>query len=120
MQTYRGSCHCGTVVFEIEAEIDHVSVCDCSICCKKGILHYPVLDEHFTLLEGRESLSLYQFGTREASRWFCNNCGIHTFGRPRMDPSRFTVNVRCLDDFDNIVQNANEKSFNGKQHPLDR
>ena len=120
MQTYRGSCHCGTVVFQIEAEIDQVSVCDCSICCKKGILHYPVLDEHFTLLEGRESLSLYQFGTREASHWFCNNCGIHTFGRPRMDPSRFTVNVRCLDDFDNIVQNANEKSFNGKQHPLDR
>ena len=37
-----------------------------------------------------------------------------------MDPSRYTVNVRCLDDFDSIVENANEKSFNGKQHPLDR
>ena len=120
MQTYRGSCHCGSVVFQIETEIDQVSVCDCSICCKKGILHYPVQDKHFTLIEGRESLSLYQFGTHKASHWFCNYCGIHTFGRPRMDPSRYTVNVRCLDDFDSIVENANEKSFNGKQHPLDR
>ena len=51
MQTYRGSCHCGSVVFQIETEIDQVSVCDCSICCKKGILHYPVQDKHFTLLE---------------------------------------------------------------------
>ena len=31
-----------------------------------------------------------------------------------MDPSRYTVNVRCLDDFDSIVETANEKSFTGE------
>ena len=29
-QTYQGSCHCGTVRFEVEADLDHVRVCDCS------------------------------------------------------------------------------------------
>ena len=37
-----------------------------------------------------------------------------------MDPSRYTVNVRCLDDFDDIVKKATEKVFNGKRHPLDQ
>ena len=120
MRTYRGSCHCNAVTFQIEADINHLSVCNCSVCRKKGILHHAVQDEHFTLVEGKESLSLYQFGTREASHWFCKHCGIHTFGRPRMDPSRYTVNVRCLDDFDDFVKNATEKVFNGKRHPLDQ
>src|SRR6185436_15886284 len=29
--TYRGSCHCGRVRFEVSADLDHVRVCDCSI-----------------------------------------------------------------------------------------
>jgi hypothetical protein len=35
-QTYRGSCHCGKVQFEIGADLDHVRVCDCSICRRRG------------------------------------------------------------------------------------
>jgi hypothetical protein len=31
-QTYRGRCHCGKVRFEVDADLDHVRVCDCSIC----------------------------------------------------------------------------------------
>jgi hypothetical protein len=29
MPTYIGSCHCGEVRFEVDAEIDHVRSCDC-------------------------------------------------------------------------------------------
>ena len=32
MTTYTSSCHCGAVRFEVVTEIDHVRVCDCSVC----------------------------------------------------------------------------------------
>lgn len=36
---YRGNCHCGAFVFELDVpEIKSVSDCDCSICHKKGYL----------------------------------------------------------------------------------
>ena len=120
MQTYRGSCHCGNIVIEVKADIQKISECNCSICCKKGILHYPIEDINFTLIKGESSLSLYQFGTNEASHWFCKFCGIHPFSSPRTNPSRYTVNVRYLEKFDQIMESATQTSFNGRQHPHDR
>ncbi|MDP6953456.1 MAG: GFA family protein, partial [Alphaproteobacteria bacterium] len=39
MRTYHGSCHCGTVTFEVEADLSKIIECNCSICTKKGALH---------------------------------------------------------------------------------
>ncbi|MFC0709995.1 GFA family protein [Azorhizophilus paspali] len=50
MTTYTGSCHCGAVRFEVEAEIDHVRVCDCSIRSMRGALNARVLKENLRLL----------------------------------------------------------------------
>jgi hypothetical protein len=36
-ETYRGSCHCGKVKFEVDMDLDHVRVCDCSLCRKRGV-----------------------------------------------------------------------------------
>ena len=119
MQAYKGSCHCGRVVFEVKADIQRLSECNCSMCCKKGIMHHPIDNEHFTLIKGKNSLSLYQFGTNQARHWFCKVCGIHPFGRPRMNPNRYTINVRCLDGFDEIIKNTTQTIFNGQQHPHD-
>ena len=120
MTVHAGGCHCGAVRFEIEAEIDRIVECNCSICAKKGILHVAVEDAHFRLLTGADDLSLYRFGSEEASHWFCRHCGIHAFGRPRNDPSRYTVNARCLDDVDTIMARAEAHRFDGKNHPKDR
>ena len=120
MQTYRSSCHCGNIVIEVKADIQKISKCNCSICCKKGILYYSIEDINFTLIKGESSLSLYQFCANEASHWFCKFCGIHPFGRPRMDPSRYTVNVHCLENFDQIIEIARQTWFNGRLHPHNR
>lgn len=119
MQTYQGSCHCGAVTFEVTGTYDEVHICDCSICIKKGIIHIPVEDDHFRVTMGQEHLSNYQFGSKAASHYFCSNCGIHVFGRPRMDPNRNTVNIRCLDEFEQIMSQSRQIHFNGKHHPLD-
>ena len=99
-QTYRGSCHCGRVRFEVDAELDHVRVCDCSICRRRGALNYRVQPECFRLLTPIDDLTLYTFHTHTARDYFCPTCGILPFRRPRTDPGVWTVNVRCLEGVD--------------------
>jgi len=98
-KTYHGSCHCARVKFSVTTHLDKVVECNCSICTKKGVLHHRVAPEQFELLEGKENLSLYRFGTKEAKHFFCRECGIHPFSHPRAAPDMVSINVRCLDDF---------------------
>jgi hypothetical protein len=100
MPRYHGSCHCGAVRFEVEADIHSLTACNCSVCLKKGILHHRVAAADFRLLSGATALAEYRFGTRVAVHYFCRHCGIHPFTRPRAAPHLYTINVRCLDDFD--------------------
>ena len=122
METYKGSCHCGSIAFEIKVGVIDVCECNCSICRKKGIIHQLVDDSDFNLLEGKENLSLYKFGANVASHWFCRTCGIQTFGKTRRYPDIYTVNVRCLDEFEAIMgsQDGPIPVFNGQQHPSDQ
>ena len=111
MRTYRGSCHCGRVRFEIDAAIDHVRVCDCSICRRRGALNHRVPKENIRLLTSWSDLVLYQWGSRTAKDYFCPACGILPFRRPS-DPTPqevregvppfdgWAINVRCLEDVD--------------------
>ena len=98
--TYEGSCHCGRVKFEVDADLDHVRVCDCSICTKRGALIHRVEKGSFRLLTPIDDLSLYQFHTRTAKDYFCPTCGILPFRRPRTAPEVWSVNVRCLKGVD--------------------
>ncbi|HFC93159.1 MAG TPA: GFA family protein [Leucothrix mucor] len=95
---YKGSCHCGTVQFKVEAEDVIVSQdCNCSICSKSGYLHLIVPKSKFTLLQGEDNISTYTFDTGEAKHKFCKTCGIKSFYIPRSNPDGYDVNVRCLD-----------------------
>lgn len=114
MPTYRGSCHCGAVQFEVDTELDHMVECNCSICQKKGALHHRVEPEQFRLLSGEDALSLYQFGTHTAKHYFCRHCGIHPFGHPRLAPEKVSVNLRCLDEIDLDSLAARRIRFDGK------
>jgi hypothetical protein len=99
MSRYNGSCHCGSVRFELEGSIERVVQCNCSICSKKGALHHTIESARFRLLCGQEQLGTYRFGTGEAKHHFCTRCGIHVFTRPRGAPELYSVNVRTLDNF---------------------
>ena len=100
MNTYHGSCHCGRIKFTVTTRVEKVVSCNCSICSKKGVLHHRVTPERFNLDEGKEYLSLYRFATKEARHYFCSVCGVHPFSNPLAAPDMFSINVRCLDDFD--------------------
>jgi len=100
MPTHLGRCHCGAVRFEIDARVERVTFCNCSLCARTGYLHIYVAPEQFRLLTGDEALATYSWGTGTASHMFCKHCGISAFRRPRSDPHLFDVNVRCLEDVD--------------------
>jgi len=56
--------------------------------------------EALRILAGEPELATYQFNTRKAKHYFCKHCGVHLFHRPRTDPSRWSVNARCLTNLD--------------------
>jgi len=99
MPVYRGSCHCGGVRFQIDAEITDIYTCDCSLCAKKNALMTTVPESNFDLLAGADKLTLYQWNTGIARHYFCSICGIYPFHRKRTMPDHYGVNVRCHEGF---------------------
>ena len=97
---YQGSCHCGRVSFELEARLDYVMECNCSLCRRVGALWHGASDSSLRVTRGEDELLLYQFNSMVAKHYSCKHCGIHPFSRPRLDPGRRAVNVRCIDGVD--------------------
>jgi hypothetical protein len=61
----------------------------------------------FRLLQGKEALSDYQFGSNTIHHLFCRHCGVKPFGRAHLDThfqgehllgEFYAINVACLDD----------------------
>jgi hypothetical protein len=99
-QTYQGACHCGRVTFELRAKLEYVVDCNCSLCRRGGALWHGATEQNLRILTGEDELTLYQFNTMTATHYFCRHCGIRPFTRPRLDPSKWVVNVRCIDGID--------------------
>jgi hypothetical protein len=99
-EIYKGSCHCGNVQFEVKMDLDHVRVCDCTLCRKRGALNHRVENSDLTLLTPLENMTLYQWHTMTAKDYFCATCGMLPFRHPRTAPELWTINVRCIDDVD--------------------
>jgi hypothetical protein len=88
------------VAFEARGPLRQVSQCNCSICSRKGFLHWIIPRERFRLLTPESELSTYRFNTGVAQHHFCRTCGLYTFHRKRVTPDYYGVNVFCLEDFD--------------------
>ena len=114
MRTHQGSCHCGRVKFEVRAEIAVLNECNCSLCRRKGSLYVSALDaDQVRVIAGESDLTTYQFGTGTAAHLFCRHCGIHPFHHPRIRPSGWSVNARCLDNFEQL-QTLPVRKFDGQ------
>jgi hypothetical protein len=97
---WSGSCHCGAVRFEVEAEPTELTHCDCSLCKRKNALMFAVHESGLTVLAGEDKLALYQWNTGVAQHRFCSVCGVYTFHRKRSAPDHYGINVNCLEGFD--------------------
>lgn len=48
------------------------------------------------IVKGRDTLTLYQWGTNTARHYFCSVCGIHTHHQRRSNPNEYGINVAAL------------------------
>ena len=110
---YTGSCHCGSIKFEIDSDLEKIVQCNCSICIKRNAKMIMIPKENFLLLEGSENLSLYQFNTDIAKHFFCKKCGIYTHHNRKSDPNGMGVNLGCIEDLDSMEFDAIQ--FDGKK-----
>lgn len=97
MKTYKASCHCGSVKFEVKTDLKHSAQCDCSLCIRRGTTMVRCDENDLKILSGEEFLSLYQFNTKVAKHYFCQHCGVCTFHKMRKFPDIFAVNAGCLE-----------------------
>lgn len=102
MNTYIGSCHCGAVKYEVNAEFTEAMRCNCSHCKRKGFLLGFAPNESFKLIEGEDEQTMYHFNTDRIDHQFCKVCGVESFahGSDAKGNQMYMVNLNCLEGFD--------------------
>ncbi len=115
MTVHQGGCHCGQVRFEADLELKGLTVCNCSICGKTGVIMAFIPREQLKVTSGEAQLTDYQFGKRRIHHHFCSVCGVRSYGEgPGPEGKSFAmVNVRCLDGV-NVHELAIERHYDGR------
>ena len=112
--TYRGSCHCGKIAYEVDGEIGPVIDCNCSMCSRKGALLWFVPRASMRLLTPEADASEYLFNKHRIHHRFCPTCGIHAYavGMDGKGNAMAAINVRCLEGVD--LSKLQVKPFDGR------
>ena len=74
-QPYRLSCHCGTVRYEVDAELENLLQCNCSTCRRFGAIHWYVNPARVTLLTPKIGMGTYLWQDCHGGHQFCTTCG---------------------------------------------
>ena len=100
--TIHGSCHCGDITFQAEANPARVVICHCTDCqtfsgsaFRTSVL---VRSKDFRLLEGRPATydKTAQSGTVRRLV-FCDRCGTHIYGTtPNAEAATYSLRVGVL------------------------
>jgi hypothetical protein len=103
------------VRYTVEADLSQpVIACNCSMCGRSGSLLAFVPIDKFTLEQGSDALTDYQFNKHVIHHVFCKTCGIKSFarGKDKSGGDTVTINTRCLDGVD--VQKLNVVQHDGR------
>ena len=97
--SYKGSCHCGQISFEVDGDLEQAMECNCSHCSRKGYLLWFVPRSQMKLLSPEAGIGTYSFNKHVISHRFCTNCGCapFAFGNDRSGAETAAINVRCLE-----------------------
>ena len=126
----RGECNCGSVAFEVSADLWGVIVCHCSICRRftgsNGIAVALADNDAFRWTRGEEHIATWKKPDADWQSWFCRECGSPLPGEN--DESRMYVPVGLISQSDpdlRVIHHVwvdskadwDEIGDSGKQHP---
>ena len=98
--TYKGSCLCKKVVYEIEGEFEDFYLCHCSRCRKDtGSSHASNVfssSARLTWICGEELVNTYRVEGTNHSKSFCSHCGS-ALPTSQMEGSLLVVPAGSLD-----------------------
>ena len=100
--SHQVSCHCGAIAFDVDASIEGVVECNCSLCSRRGYLLWFVPRARVAFTAGEQASSVYRFNKRHIAHHFCPTCGCAPYAAadaPDGTPM-IAVNVRCVDGVD--------------------
>ena len=98
MKTYRGSCLCGDVTFEISGPLREVIACHCSQC-RKTSGHYwaaTQTENVHLILTSDVGIKWYR-SSKTAERGFCTTCGASLFWRVDGETTT-SIGAGCFDE----------------------
>ena len=112
---YEGHCHCGKIAYDLEAEMQPATECNCSICSSRGYLLWFVPGDQFHLKTPEGDMAHYTFNTHRIKHCFCPKCGSATFGmaQDKQGKPMVAVNLRYLEGVD--LAQVERKQFDGRR-----
>lgn len=124
-RTYHGSCHCQTVRFEVDLDLEAgTSKCNCTFCTKNRYWKAFVQAGDVRVLQGDDELTDYQWGPKDLRLSFCRRCGTRPFGTGHLEDlggDFYAINVAVLDDLDPTDwANAPTQVMDGAQDAWDK
>ena len=109
---FQGSCHCGTVQFELSEPPGKLVDCNCSACRRFGALwgHVPV--GSVEIIAAPDSTISYRHGDRTLAFHTCRTCGCTThWENLHQGGETMAVNFRMCDP--KVVDQFQIKRFDG-------
>ena len=95
----KGSCLCGAVAYEVDAEIGPIVHCHCQTCRKAHGSAFssvsPAAKDKFRFVRGEELLTSYESSPGKFRR-FCSRCGSQIVAE-RTESSNMLLRLGCLD-----------------------
>ena len=97
-ETYRGSCLCGAVSYEVDGPLSAIWSCHCSQCRKTSGHLFATTDTLTENLSITDNGGLKWYDSSKwAQRGFCQNCGSSLFWRMPKE-NRTSILAGTLDD----------------------
>jgi len=100
MTELRGSCACGSIVYEVQGKLTDCCFCHCEICQKltgsAAGAYGSASRSQFVWIKGDQLLSTYK-PTADSRRHFCSSCGSFLLTEHTIEPDNVFISLGSLD-----------------------
>ncbi len=111
-ESYKGSCLCATVRFEISGPINDIIMCHCSLCRKAQGSAYAtnanVATDDFKFMSGEHNLTAYE-STPGQLKSFCKTCGSPIMSQQINKPDIIRIRLGTIES--DIVERPSAHIF---------